>query len=348
MYQADVSSVTNALSSSNPTVFSDSTISQILALSTRTGDATVSFESATPDASGNVSVSSGAEVVFIASSDTFTTTIKPPVNAPVVVFQGRGGVIATLNDGVTVPSGDQSRVDRVVVGSAGGDKIIVQDAKNTQVILGSGNSTITTGGGVDTVEAGLGNSTITGGSGDYAVVKLGGSANNYQVTTQNGHAIVTDMRSTKVTDISKIQYVQLDNGNALVFAKDSVESSVANLYRTAMGRDADAGGLDYWFDLVKAGAKLEDIAKAFTSTTEFTTAHAGQTDDAFIQSLYQTTFGRVGEDAGVAYWKDLLASGKSKADIIKTFAEIATQNQNDQINTEAQVVGQVTIVTGII
>ncbi|MBK6650373.1 MAG: DUF4214 domain-containing protein [Betaproteobacteria bacterium] len=348
MYQADVSSVTNTLSVSNPTVFSDSTISQILALSTRTGDATVSFESAKPDASGNVTVSSGAEVVFISSSDTLTTTIKPPVNAPVVVFQGRGGVIATLNDGVTVPSGDQSRVDRVVVGSAGGDKIIVQDAKNTQVILGSGNSTITTGGGVDTVEAGLGNSTITGGSGDYAVVKLGGSANNYQVTTQNGHAIVTNEATGKVTEISKIQYVQLDNGNALVFANNSLESSVANLYRTAMGRDADAGGLDYWFDLAKGGATLDQISKAFTSTTEFTTAHAGQTDDAFVQSLYQTTFNRAGEDAGVAYWKSLLASGKSKADIIKAFAEIATQNQQKVIATEAEIVGQVTIVTGII
>ena len=104
----------------------------------------------------------------------------------------------------------------------------MQDAKNTKIVLGSGNSTVETGQGVDTVQAGLGNSTIIGGSGDYAVVKLAGNASNYNVTQQNGHAIVTDKTTNKVTDISKIQYVQLDNGNALVFAKNSVEGQVAN------------------------------------------------------------------------------------------------------------------------
>jgi hypothetical protein len=340
-----------ALHDANPTVFSDATIANILALTTRTNDTTVTFSSGSPDANGNVTVAAGAEVVLVNSSNTFQTVVKPPANAPVVIFQGRGGVVATINDAAaTVPSGDQSHVDRVVVGSAGNDRIIVQDAKNTQIVLGSGDSSVQTGKGVDTVQAGLGNSTITGGSGDYAVVKLAGNASNYTVTAQNGHAIVTDMTTHKTTDISKIQYVQLDNGNALVFAKDSVEGQIASLYHTTFGRDADAGGLDYWFDLGRAGASLKQIAQAFVNSTEFSTKHPGtETDTAFVQSLYQNTFGRAGEDAGVAFWLDALAHGATKADLINSFTQIAVQNiMHTAPNQEAQVVGSVMIVTGII
>lgn len=349
MYDSDISTITTALTNSNPTIFSPQTINDILALTTRGADTKVNVTQTTPDANGNVTVGSGAELVYIGSSDTVQTTIKPPVNAPVVIFQGKGGVIATINDGLTLPpTASQTTPDRVVVGTAGSDRIIVADAKNTKIILGSGNDSVQTGGGVDTVEAGLGNSSIVGGSGDYAVVKLKGNASNYTVTSQNGHAVVTDKTTKLTTDISKIQYVQLDNGNALVFAKNSVEASVAALYRVAFGRDADAGGLDYWFDLARAGTNLKQIAGSFVASTEFNTVHAGQNNAAFVQSLYQSTFGRAGEEAGVNYWTDALANGSTRADLVTNFATLVGQNIAGTINTEAQIVGSVMIVTGII
>jgi hypothetical protein len=348
MYDSDQVTVTDALKNTNPTVFSDQTIQNILNLTTK-DNSTVRFDTATPDPNGNVTVPSGAEVLFVNSSDTFQTTVHPPANVPVVIFQGKGGVVATLNDAAaTLPSSNQTSVDRIVVGSAGNDLIVVSDAKNTKIVLGSGNSTVGTGQGVDTVEAGLGNSTIIGGSGDYAVVKLAGNASNYNVTTQNGHAIVTDKSTNKVTDISKIQYVQLDNGNALVFAKNSLEGQIANLYHTMFGRDADAGGLDYWFDAAKGGATLKQIAGAFAASSEYA-QYISQSNEAFIQSLYQNTFNRAGEDAGVAYWLDQLSHGQSRVDVISSFATIAIQNvMHEAPHQEAQVVGSVSIVTGII
>lgn len=347
-YEETQSAVTDALKNSNPTVFSESTINQILALATRSND-TIRFDSASPDSQGNVTVPSGAEVVLVTTSDIFQTVVQPPANAPVVIFQGRGGVVATINDAAaTIPSGDQGRVDRVVVGSAGDDRIIVADARNTKVILGTGNSSVSTGAGVDTIEAGLGNSTITGGSGDYAVVKLAGNANNYTVTVNNGHAVVTNNATSKVTDISKIQFVQLDNGKALVFAKDSIEGAIATLYHTAFGRDADAGGLDYWFDLGRGGATLKQIAAAFTNSIEFASM-AATNNTAFVNQLYLNTFGRSGEDAGVAYWVDAIAHGYSRADLIVSFSQIAVQNiMGTAPNQEVTIVGSVSIVTGII
>lgn len=349
MYEKDTTEVTDALKNANTSVFTDETINLILNLTTK-DNTSVRFDQVSPDANGNVTVAAGAEVVLVAASDTLQT-ITPPKNAPVIIFQGKGGVVATLNDGITEPNAGQdaskNTVDRVVVGSAGGDKIVVADARNTKVILGSGDSSVTTGQGVDTVQAGLGNSTIVGGSGDYAVVKLGGSATNYTVTVNNGHAVVTDRTTSKVTDISKIQYVQLDNGNALVFAKDSVEAAISTLYHTAFGRDADAGGLDYWFDLGRGGATLKQIASAFTASAEFANVATTSNQD-FVQGLYQNTFGRAGEDAGVNYWMDALANGSTRADLITQFASIAAQNIAGELQTEAQVVGSVTIVAGII
>ena len=353
MYDSDLSVVTDALKNSNPVIFSDKTINDILRLTT-TDNTTVRFDQVSPDVNGNVTVASGAEVVLVTSSNTFTTTVKPPANAPVVIFQGRGGVIATINDAAaSIPSSSdhnvlQPKVDRVVVGTAGNDKITIDDARNTKIILGSGDSSVRTGNGIDTVEAGLGNSSIVGGSGDYAVVKLAGNASNYQVTAQNGHAIVTDMTTHKTTDITKIQYVQLDNGNALVFAKDSVEGQIASLYRVAFGRDPDAGGLNYWFDLGRAGASLKQIATAFTLSGEFAPV-SSKSDLSFVEGLYQNTFGRSGEAAGLAYWLDSLSHGATRADLIASFAQLAVQNiMHEAPHQEAQVIGQVTIIQNII
>ncbi len=349
MYDTEQVDVRTALETANPVIFSDDTINRILSLTTTKDNTTVRFDTATPDANGNVSVSAGAEVVLVASSDTQQTTVKPPANAPVVIFQGKGGVIATLNDAAaTMPSGDQTKVDRVVVGSAGNDQITVQDAKNTQIILGTGDSSVQAGGGVDTVSAGLGNSTIVGGSGDYAVVKLAGAPTNYTVTVNNGHAVVTNNTTAKTTDISKIQYVQLDGNKALVFAKNSVEAAISTLYHTAFGRDADAGGLDYWFDVGRGGASMKQIADAFTHSAEFAPVAALSNAD-FVAGLYQNTFGRAGEESGVAFWVDALTKGSTRADLIESFSQIGANNIAGTIQTESTVlIGNTSIVTGIV
>lgn len=345
-YDANPSVVSSALHNANPVIFSDDTISKILALTTR-DNTTVRFDTAAPDSNGNVTVAAGAEVVLVNSSDLTQTTLTPPPNAPVIIFQGRGGVIATINDGQTTVPSHSGVVDRVVVGSAGNDKIIVADARNTEIILGTGNSTVVTGGGVDTVLAGLGNSTITGGTG-HSIVQLQGNASDYTVTVNNGHAVVTDRSSSNVTDISKIQYVQLDNGKALVFANDTQQAAITTLYETAFGRTADHSGLQYWFDRAAAGTSLDQIAKEFTQASEFAPS-ASLSDNAFVTALYQHTFNRAPEADGLAYWLNALSSGgASRAQLIQSFSSIASHNIDGSIHTEATVVGSVTIVHNIV
>lgn len=344
MYEETKTNVTTALKSSSTAVFTDDTIAKILALTTKT-DATVRFDTVAPDSSGNVTVAAGAEVVFVTSSDTLKTTLTPPANAPVVIFQGKGGVVATLNDGATTVKSAAGVVDRIVVGSSGADKIVVSDSKNSLITIGD-KDTVVAGGGDDTIVAAGGNSTVQGGTG-HAIVKLTGGEADYKVLAVNGHATVVNSLSNAVTDISKIQYVQLDNGKALVFANDTMQAAITTLYQTAFGHTADAGGLQFWFDSAAKGATLTQIANGFINSAEYK-ALGATTDSAFVNGLYLHTFGRAAEAAGLAYWTDALAHGTTRAQLITSFADIAAHNIDGTVHTEATVVGSVTIVHNII
>lgn len=344
MYESTIGTTTAALQSSNTAVFTDDTIARIIALSTK-DNSTVNFETVTPDASGNTTVGAGAEVVLVSSSDTTVTKIIPPQNAPVVIFQGKGGIDATFQD-ANAPQHVAGVTDRVVVGSAGNDHIVIADAKNTQITLGTGNSTVTTGQGADTVVAGLGNSTVVGGTSD-SVVQLHGNAADYTVTVQGNHAIVTDNSTGTHTDISKLQYVQLDNKDALIFADDTEQAAVSVLYHAALGRTADAAGLQYWLDLAAAGQELYQIGNAMTASLEFND-EAGLSNNAFVQNLYANTFDRAADAAGLDFWLGRLDAGATRGQLIAAFAEIAAQNIDQTLTTEPIVVGQVTIIHDIV
>jgi hypothetical protein len=346
MYEESTSTVTTALTTSSAVVFNDSTISTILSLTTETGDTTVRFDDATPDANGNVTVAAGAEVVFIKSSDTVVTTVTAPVNAPVVIFQGQGGVIATLNDGATTVDSAAGVVDRVVVGTTAADKIVVADGKNSLITIGEGD-TVVAGAGADTIVAGSGDTTVQGGTG-HAIVKLGGAEADYTVTVVGGRAVVANASSGNTTDITKIQFVQLDNGDALIFAKDKTEAAVTSLYEATFGRTADANGLKYWFDLAKAGTSLDSIANGFVGSAEYA-ALGTQTDSSFVSNLYLNTFGRAADTSGLAYWTDLLATGKvDRADVLESFTSVAANNLGGDSTGEATIVGSIHIISTII
>lgn len=343
MYEEDQAVVTAALRTASTTVFTDETISKILALTTK-DNATVRFDMLAPDLNGNVTVTPGAEVVLVSTSDTFQSTVTVPNNAPVIIFQGKGGVVATINDGASTVVSGAGVTDRVVVGSAGNDRIIL-DHRNTNITLGHGD-TVISGGGNDTIIAGMGSSTVQGGSGSE-VVQLRGNASDYTVTVDNGHAIVTNNSTTSVTDISKIQYVQLDSGKALVFANDTQQAAVTTLYETAFGRTADAGGLQFWFDRAAAGVSLDEIAQGFVNSAEFQSNGANLDNTAFVQALYQQTFGRTAEDDGLAYWTAALETGgATRAQLIRSFADIAAHSIDTGLGET--VVGSITIIGNII
>lgn len=344
MYESTTSVVTDALTSSSPTIFNESTIARILALTTSETSGNVAVEQVMVTG-GEATVAAGTGIAFINSSATEQTTLNAPQNVPVVVFEGLGGVNATFNDGETTVVGGFGNVERVVVHSAGADNFVIADGKNTQITIGA-NDTVMAGSGNDTVVAGLGNSTVIGGTGQ-TIVQLGGNDSDYTVSVVDGRAVVTNSGNGVITDISKVQFVQLDDGDALVFAKDSLEAAVASLYETTFGRAADASGLQFWFDRANEGISLTEIADAFTQVAEFEDI-AQVSDEAFIESVYQQTFGRAADETGLEFWMTQFDNGTDRGDMLEAFANLSASNLVDGGDGEITIIGNVYFVPGVI
>lgn len=83
------------------------------------------------------------------------------------------------------------------------------------------------------------------------------------------------------------------------------------LYRTFLGRTADAAGRQYWVERLRAGAapstRLEAVVAPFAASPE-SYARAGGTPEGYVDRLYQVVLGRAAEEGGRAYWVDALAS----------------------------------------
>jgi hypothetical protein len=355
MYDSDTTAVTAALQSSSTAVFTDDTISKILALSTSSADTTIKVDNAPAiAANGNVTFAADTEVGFVQVTGS-DTALNITGGASTIILGGTGSADLTVgnpNDtvisGIAVgepnPSAPQGAgstgVQRVIVTTAQADKITIVDAKNTHVTANDGD-TIVAGHGYDTVVAAEGDSTVEGGG--HTIVQLSGADSDYAVIVADGHAVVSNAATGQDIDVTKVQFVQLDNYDALVFANNAKEAAVAHLYEAILGRDADFSGLEYWFALANKGTSLTAIADGFLKAAEYTSDEVSNAD--FIANLYTNALGRTGDTDGADFWVNSLEHGATRAQVAAAFAEAAA---NHAENGEATVVGSITIVDGIV
>ncbi|MEO1458302.1 MAG: DUF4214 domain-containing protein [Pseudomonadota bacterium] len=102
--------------------------------------------------------------------------------------------------------------------------------------------------------------------------------------------------------------------------RGEVAQLVDRLYRLALDRDADDGGLAFWTDAVLSGFSVVALAEAFLTAPE--RGHEREIDDAFIAGLYRAGFGREADAAGLAFWTDALESAAfDRTDALLAFAE---------------------------
>lgn len=326
---------------------SESSIRQATVSSTGTNtitDASATFV-ANPGGTTSVVLSGSVGNTLIVTGSGNTSIVGGAGYDTVLGGRGSDTIIGGLGSSTVIGGGSGNYID----GQDGNDVLSGSGGADT-LIGGAGNDTLVGGKGNDIVIIGEGNDTVDGGAG-FDVARMSGSPSDYTVTGggNDGRLLVRHGTTGSTTDISNIQYVQLDNGNALVFAQDTQQAAITTLYETTFGRTADASGLQYWFDRAAAGESLDDIARSFTASPEFA-ATSGQLDNtAFVQALYQQTFARDADPDGLAYWVSALTSGgATRAQLIHSFASIATQNIDGSIHTEATVVGSVTIVHNIV
>ena len=102
----------------------------------------------------------------------------------------------------------------------------------------------------------------------------------------------------------------------------SIADFIERLYTVALDRPSDASGKAYWVREITNGNKTgADCARGFlVDTPEF--QNRGLNDDKFVETLYQTFFGRASEASGKAYWMGRLKDkSATRLDVILNFID---------------------------
>lgn len=114
-----------------------------------------------------------------------------------------------------------------------------------------------------------------------------------------------------------------------LYAGQSPEQQVNTLYQHLLGRDAEAGGRDYWATKLDEGISLAKVARFIADAAEGEDATAlearidnaqNQTYGEIIDTLYAGYYGRAADKDGKAYWLDAMKSAEGGLDpIIEAF-----------------------------
>ncbi|HQU42470.1 MAG: TIGR03118 family protein [Planctomycetia bacterium 21-64-5] len=277
--------------------------------------------------------------VTISDTDGITTTAKGTIDlgqAPLLAV----GVPVVVTSGLSV----DGAIVAAFADTKGGDALANYSAT---IDWGDGSSTA-----AGTV-AGSDNSFIVTGShtyaasGDYelkvALVDTDGSTANVTahafLDSPVASVVATAFQDVlhRAADDSGLSYWTQQIAGGLPpsqFASDlthSAEFYATNVidpaYQTYLGRGADAAGVAYWTSQMQQGLTDQEIEANFIASPEFY-AHAGGTDAAWVNAMYQTVLGRPADSAGLNYWTNQLAGGASRSSVAMGFA--ASQEREAQ------------------
>jgi len=182
------------------------------------------------------------------------------------------------------------------------------------------------GAGNDLFIAGSGNRTIAG-SGAIDTVRYSGSSQDV-VLTSGAHGVqVTDAaRSGGVDTLQGVERLVFDDGK-VAFDIDGVAGQAYRLYQAAFERAPDPDGLGYWIDAMDRGVGLQEVARNFIGSAEFTSRHGPTTDARFLEVLYQHVLHREPDADGFRFWIDALQlRHATREGVLAQFSESA-ENQ---------------------
>jgi hypothetical protein len=109
-------------------------------------------------------------------------------------------------------------------------------------------------------------------------------------------------------------------------------TDINNAYKTYLGREGDAEGLQHWGEQIHAGnADLGNLRDTFLSSQEGKN-YAKSNPNQLVQALYQQSLGRPSDEAGANYWAQQLSQGMSPQDIYNTFAGTQEAENYNAIN----------------
>lgn len=105
---------------------------------------------------------------------------------------------------------------------------------------------------------------------------------------------------------------------------DEVAMFTARLYSAAFGRDPDQPGLNFWIDAYENVGRV-GMSEFFLSSPEFEDRFGDPvalSDEGYLDVLYGNILGREGDEAGTAFWMNVLAEDLvSRSEVLAFFVD---------------------------
>jgi Ca2+-binding RTX toxin-like protein len=201
--------------------------------------------------------------------------------------------------------GDPASLIENARGGSGDDRIVGNQVDN-RFFASAGDDSYEGGAGHDVLDAGR--------YGYRGSAKSLGAQGQLGFDTKGGHATLSGVEEVRFAD------------GVLHTTQDSHAAGVYRLYVAGLDRGPDQAGQTHWTGMLDAGAYLKDLARGFLQSAEFAARFGGPDApvDAYVSQLYRNLLHREGEDAGKAFWREQLASGRAdRADVLVGFSESA-------------------------
>ncbi len=104
--------------------------------------------------------------------------------------------------------------------------------------------------------------------------------------------------------------------------EEKVKAFVKHLYKNALNRDADAAGLADWTKALVGGTTdAKKVTKSFVTSAEVTGKKLD--DEGFVKMLYKVCMNREADAEGLTNWKNMLAGGATREQVIDSFLATA-------------------------
>lgn len=306
----------------------------VLDLRTYFGDTTAPLLTSSSLDNTGAAVAVDASLVF-----TFNEAIKPGSGA--IVLKSSGGEIVETFDtahstGVSI-SGNTLTINPAA-NLANGARYEVQLGPGALLDL-AGNAFKGTSGmaftaappavvsgsaGDDRLQAGAGSLVIDGGAGTDTVLYAKPFAGT-SITRTGDRVVVDDMDGKdNLTHVERIAF----SDKTFAVDIDGVGGKAYRLYQAAFNRVPDEGGLGFWIAQMDKGLSVEQVAAGFVAAPEFQALVGPNPGNrALVGNFYQNVLHRMPDEAGYAYWVNILDSGTATpAQLLAAFSE-SLENQ---------------------
>jgi hypothetical protein len=135
------------------------------------------------------------------------------------------------------------------------------------------------------------------------------------------------MVSNKATPDVKAMVVnveQLQFSDTSMAVQNSADmGTLAGIYQTVLGRQADVMGIEYWANVHQAGASWGAVALSMIASSEHVTSHDGFNGVAAhdLALLYTAIFNREADAGGMAYWTAAMGRGMTLEQVASSFVQ---------------------------